>query len=105
MPGAPNCRAQSSQAGANGWTEADGCPLYTDDDFPRAVQQMEDILNKFPNLDAFIPTGGFPQFIPDGRKLVTPPVVDGVPCGVFGWKPPAALVEELSDVLDEGAAG
>ena len=48
--------------GQNGWTEADGCPLYTNDDFPVSVQQLEDILNKYPNLDAFIPTGGFPQF-------------------------------------------
>ena len=51
--------------GQNGWTEVDGCPLYTDDDFPRAVQQMEDILGKYPDLDAFIPTGGFPQFLPE----------------------------------------
>jgi exodeoxyribonuclease V beta subunit len=28
------------------------------------------------------------------------PVVDGVPCGVFSWRPPAALVVELSDLLD-----
>jgi exodeoxyribonuclease V beta subunit len=28
------------------------------------------------------------------------PVVDGSPCGVFAWRPPAALVEALSDVLD-----
>ncbi len=55
-------------AGANGWTEIDGCPLYTDDDFPRAVQQFEDIMAKNPNLDAFIPTGGFPQFIPDANR-------------------------------------
>ncbi len=48
--------------GQNGWKEADGCPLYTNDDFPVAVQQMEDILGKYPNLDAFVPTGGFPQF-------------------------------------------
>ena len=34
---------------------------------------------------------------PDG------PVVDGVPCGVFSWQPPAALVTELSDLLDRGA--
>ena len=27
------------------------------------------------------------------------PEVDGHPCGVFAWKPPAALVEELSDLL------
>jgi ribose transport system substrate-binding protein len=56
--------------GQNGWTEADGCPLYTDDDFPRAVQQMEDILAKLPNLDAFVPTGGFPQFVPDAYRNV-----------------------------------
>ena len=30
------------------------------------------------------------------------PRVDGVPCGVFSWQPPAALVEALSDVLDRG---
>ena len=28
------------------------------------------------------------------------PVVDGQPCGVFAWQPPAALVIELSDLLD-----
>jgi exodeoxyribonuclease V beta subunit len=27
-------------------------------------------------------------------------VVDGQPCGVFAWKPPAAMVVELSDLLD-----
>ncbi len=27
------------------------------------------------------------------------PVVDGQPCGVFAWRPPAAMVVELSDVL------
>ena len=32
------------------------------------------------------------------------PVVDGIPCGVFTWQPPAALVEALSDVLDRGEA-
>jgi exodeoxyribonuclease V beta subunit len=39
------------------------------------------------------------------RGMVGPdtPAVDGTPCGVFAWRPPAALVEELSDVLDRGA--
>jgi exodeoxyribonuclease V beta subunit len=31
------------------------------------------------------------------------PVVGGVPCGVFTWQPPAALVEDVSDLLDRGA--
>ncbi len=56
--------------GQNGWTEASGCPLYTDDDFPRAVQQLEDTLAKLPNLDAFVPTGGFPEFLPDAYRNI-----------------------------------
>jgi len=32
------------------------------------------------------------------------PLVDGTPCGVFAWRPPVALVEELSDLLDGGHA-
>jgi exodeoxyribonuclease V beta subunit len=31
------------------------------------------------------------------------PVLDGVPCGVFSWAPPAGLVEDLSELLDGGA--
>ena len=31
---------------------------------------MEDILGKYPNLDAFIPTGGFPQFVPQAYRKV-----------------------------------
>ena len=36
------------------------------------------------------------------RGMVGPdtPLADGVPCGVFGWRPEGALVEALSDVLD-----
>jgi ribose transport system substrate-binding protein len=54
--------------GQNGWTEIDGCPLYTDDNFALSVQQFEDIMAKNPNLDAFLPTGGFPQFVPDANR-------------------------------------
>ena len=56
--------------GQNGWREVEGCPLYTNDDFPLSVQQMEDTLGKNPQLDAFIPTGGFPQFIPQAYRRV-----------------------------------
>jgi exodeoxyribonuclease V beta subunit len=36
------------------------------------------------------------------RGMVGPdtPVVGGVPCGVFSWRPPVALVEDLSAILD-----
>jgi exodeoxyribonuclease V beta subunit len=30
------------------------------------------------------------------------PRVDGTPCGVFAWRPPGALVVELSDLLEQG---
>ncbi len=56
--------------GQNGWTEADGCPLYTNDDFPVSVQQMADIMAKYPDLTAFVPTGGFPQFVPKAYRQV-----------------------------------
>src|SRR3954465_11744522 len=71
LAGAKSAKAPGDRlTGQNGWNEIDGCPLYTDDDFPRSVQQMEDILGKYPKLDAFIPTGGFPQFIPQAYKKV-----------------------------------
>ncbi len=54
--------------GQNGWTEPDGCPLYTNDDFLVANQQLSDINNKYPKLDAFVPTGGFPQFAPEAYR-------------------------------------
>jgi ribose transport system substrate-binding protein len=57
--------------GQKGWKEVDGCPLYTNDDFPVSVQQMEDVLGKYPTLDAFVPTGGFPQFVPQAYRAVT----------------------------------
>ena len=38
-----------------------------------------------------------------GMSGADTPVVDGTPCGVFAWRPPAALVTALSDVLEGGA--
>ena len=39
------------------------------------------------------------------RGMVGPdtPIVDGTPCGVFSWRPPAGLVPALSDLLDRGS--
>lgn len=64
--------------GQNGWTEIAGCPLYTNDDFPVSVQQFTDTMAKNPNLDAFIPTGGFPQFIPDANRAAVAPYKDKI---------------------------
>ncbi|MET4257870.1 ribose transport system substrate-binding protein [Bradyrhizobium sp. S3.12.5] len=65
-------------SGQNGWTEIQGCPLYTNDDFPVSVQQFTDTMAKNPKLDAFIPTGGFPQFIPDANRAAVAPYKDKI---------------------------
>jgi ribose transport system substrate-binding protein len=48
--------------GENGWTEQAGCPVFTNDDGPRGVQAMSDILTANPKLDAFVIEGGWPLF-------------------------------------------
>ena len=59
--------------GRNGWTEVAACPLYTNDDFPLAVQQMADVLASEPDLDVFSITGGFPQFVDQAYRQAVEP--------------------------------
>ena len=89
--------------GQNGWTEVSGCPLYTDDDFPRSVQQMEDTLAKLPNLDAFVPTGGFPQFLPDAYRNVASRYKDKVASGRLALVVADTLPVQIT-LLKEGLA-
>lgn len=56
--------------GAGGWTEVAGCPLYSNDDFPLAVTQMADVMGKYADLDLFVATGGFPQFVEAAYRQV-----------------------------------
>lgn len=51
-------------ADTNGWTEIEGCPVFTNDDIPTANQQMADVFTANPDLDAFILVGGWAQFGP-----------------------------------------
>src|ERR1700722_17144931 len=48
--------------GEGGWTEIAGCPVFTNDDGPKGVQAMSDILAAHPKLDAFVIEGGWPLF-------------------------------------------
>ncbi|MBN8998047.1 MAG: substrate-binding domain-containing protein [Rhizobiales bacterium] len=48
--------------GEGGWTEIDGCPVFTNDDGPAGVQAMQDMLTANPKLDAFVIEGGWPLF-------------------------------------------
>ena len=94
--------------GENGWKEADGCPLYTDDDFPRSVQQLEDTLGKLPDLDAFVPTGGFPQFIPDAYRATVGKYKDRIDSGKLALVVADTLpvqMELMKEGLSKGQVG
>ena len=49
-------------AGEGGWSEVAGCPVFTNDDGPKGVQAMSDILTANPKLDAIAIEGGWPLF-------------------------------------------
>jgi len=57
--------------GQNGWTEIDGCPLFTNDQADLANQQMADVFTANPDLDAFVLEGGWAQFAPQAYAQVT----------------------------------
>lgn len=57
--------------GQKGWTEIDGCPLFTNDQIDLANQQMSDTFTANPDLDAFILVGGWAQFGPSAYARVT----------------------------------
>ena len=50
-------------AGEGGWTEAAGCPVFTNDDGAKGVQAMTDILAANPDLKGFGIMGGWPLFM------------------------------------------
>lgn len=64
--------------GQGGWKEIDGCPLYTNDDFPLSVQQFQDVMARHPALDAFLPTAGFAESLPDANRAAVAPYKDRI---------------------------
>jgi ribose transport system substrate-binding protein len=63
-------------SGQGGWTEIDGCPVFTNDQADLANQQMADTFTANPDLDAFILVGGWAQFAPQAYAQVTDQVMD-----------------------------
>jgi exodeoxyribonuclease V beta subunit len=59
---------------------------------------------RLPDYDPAAHLGGVKYLFVRGMVGAETPVVDGTPCGVFAWQPPAALVVALSDALDLGVA-
>ncbi len=50
--------------GENGWTEADGCPLYTDDDFPLLGAAVRGLHDREPGRGRVHPDGRLPAVHP-----------------------------------------
>ena len=98
--------------------EMDGPPLSARDYRPDAVAEAmlhshyplqallyTVVLHRFlrwrqPGYDPAVHLGGVLYLFVRGMCGPDTPQVDGVPCGVFSWQPPPALVTELSDLLD-----
>ncbi len=57
-----------------------------------------------PGYDPSTHLGGVLYLFLRGMCGPDTPAVDGMPCGVFSWSPPPALVEDLSDLLHGGVS-
>ena len=57
---------------------------------------------RLPDYDPEQHLGGALYLFLRGMAGPTTPRVAGVPAGVFSWRPPSALITELSDLLDRG---
>ena len=55
-----------------------------------------------PGYDPDVHLAGVLYLFLRGMVGADTPVVDGHPCGVFSWRPPAALIVAASDLLDRG---
>lgn len=62
--------------GQGGWTEIEGCPVFTNDQIDLANQQMADTFTAHPDLTAFMLIGGWAQFAPQAYAQVTDQVMD-----------------------------
>lgn len=74
-------------------------------DYPLQALLYSVVLHRFlrwrlPDYDPDRHLGGVLYLFIRGMCGPQTPVTDGHPAGVFGWRPPAALVLELSDLLD-----
>jgi exodeoxyribonuclease V beta subunit len=74
-------------------------------DYPLQALLYAVVLHRYlrwrqPGYDPATHLGGVLYLYLRGMCGPATPVVDGEPCGVWSWRPPVALVEALSDLLD-----
>jgi ribose transport system substrate-binding protein len=94
--------------GENGWTEVAGCPLITNDDSATAVQQLQDILGKYSDLDVYITTGAFTQWSDNAFRQAMQPYQDKLKSGQLVFVSADTLsmqMQQLKDGLSDGQVG
>jgi len=94
--------------GENGWTEVDGCPLITNDDSATAVQQLQDILGKYADLDVYITTGAFTQWSDNAFRQAIDPYKENLKSGKLVFASADTLdmqMQQLKDGLSDGQVG
>ncbi len=74
-------------------------------DYPLQALLYAVVLHRFlrwrqPGYDPDTHLGGVLYLYLRGMCGPATPLVDGEPCGVFAWRPPAALLDAVSDLLD-----
>jgi ribose transport system substrate-binding protein len=89
-------------AGEGGWTEAPGCPVFTNDDGAKGVQAMTDILAANPDLVAFGIMGGWPLFgAPQPYRDLFKPMADKIAKNEFAIGAADTIGEEVA-IAKEG---
>jgi ribose transport system substrate-binding protein len=89
-------------AGEGGWTEVAGCPVFTNDDGPKGVQSMADILAANPKLDGFALMGGWPLFgAPQPYRDLTRPLADRIASNGFAIVAADTIGDEVA-IAKEG---
>jgi len=88
--------------GEGGWTEVAGCPVFTNDDGPKGVQAMSDILTANPNLNAFVIEGGWPLFgAPQPYRQIVGPLKDKLGSNAFSIVAADTIGDEVA-IAKEG---
>jgi len=88
--------------GEGGWTEVAGCPVFTNDDGPKGVQAMSDILTANPKIDAFVIEGGWPLFgAPQPYRQLTDQYKAQIASNRWSSSPPTPSVTKVA-IAKEG---
>ena len=98
-------RVEGVREGLQGsnWTEVEGSPLFSNDDLALSVQQMQDIATANPEINAILPVGGWPMFVPEAYKAFVDSQRPRMESGDFALVVADTLPIQL-DLLKQGYA-